>query len=106
VVAGRKLVGSAQYREEGVVLQHGSLLFADDQGEVAALVGEEADAPAVLGDYVSPLPPWEEVTAALAAGWRSAVGGALAPAAPSEGEARRAAELARRYADPAWTWRR
>lgn len=29
---GRKLVGSAQWREDGALLQHGSILVDDDQG--------------------------------------------------------------------------
>lgn len=44
---GRKLVGSAQWREDGALLQQGSLLLADDQGVVEELrVEERAAAPA------------------------------------------------------------
>jgi lipoate-protein ligase A len=110
VVAGRKLIGSAQFREGGVMLQHGSLLFDDDQGEIAALLRDPApdpeDAPAVLADFLSPLPAWEEVTAALAAGWREEVSGHLRPARPSADELDRARARTAHFADPAWTWRR
>src|SRR5262249_12597169 len=37
VVSGRKLVGSAQVREDGALLQHGSILVEDDQGMLASL---------------------------------------------------------------------
>src|SRR5690606_29775482 len=79
VVAGRKLVGRGRYREAGVVLQHGSLLFADDQGEIARYLREPGpepgEAPAVLGDYLRPLPAWEEVAGHLAAGWAARIPG-------------------------------
>lgn len=39
VVGGRKLVGSAQRRDERALLQHGSILLADDQAMVASLRG-------------------------------------------------------------------
>jgi lipoate-protein ligase A len=38
VVDGAKLVGSAQYRENGAMLQHGSILIADDQMVIASLL--------------------------------------------------------------------
>lgn len=111
VVAGRKLVGSAQWREGGVALQHGSLLLDGDQREVrewtlgGAPPGDGGDAPARLAELCDPLPAWERLTAALAAGWEESVGplrrSGLAPA-----ERERAERNARRFADPAWTWHR
>jgi lipoate-protein ligase A len=38
VVNGAKLVGSAQYRDNGAMLQHGSILIADDQQVIASLL--------------------------------------------------------------------
>src|SRR4029078_5254935 len=35
VVDGKKLVGSAQVRDDGALLQHGSILIADDQPLIA-----------------------------------------------------------------------
>ena len=35
-LGGRKLVGSAQVRQDGALLQHGSILLDDDQGRIAA----------------------------------------------------------------------
>lgn len=37
IFEGRKLVGSAQYRENGAMLQHGSILVHDDQPTIARL---------------------------------------------------------------------
>ena len=112
VVGGRKLVGSAQRRERGVTLQHGSLLLEGDQGEVRGLLlnpGEDSapgdDLPPVsLAALLDPLPAWEEVTAALAAGWTEVMGGSLVPGELSAGESTAAEERVAHFADPAWTW--
>ena len=109
VVAGRKLVGSAQYREGGVTLQHGSLLLADDQALVRELLRRPPpgdDAPAVLSDHLDPLPTWEALTSALAGGLARTLGLRLSPGPLDAGERLRADALRERYADPAWTWRR
>jgi lipoate-protein ligase A len=37
-VDGAKLVGSAQWRDEGALLQHGSILLDDDQARIASLL--------------------------------------------------------------------
>lgn len=109
VVRGRKLVGSAQYREGGVTLQHGSLLLADDQSTLGSLRLRPApaeDPPATLTDYLHPLPPWEELAAALAAGVAEVIRLASLPSDPSPAELARADAIRARYADPDWTWRR
>lgn len=109
VVEGRKLIGSAQYREGEVVLQHGSLLLEDDQGRVGDLLkepGPEEESPAVLSSYLDPIPDTEVLIAALLEGWRAEVSGTVVPSEPSPAELARAVTLEERYADPAWTWRR
>jgi lipoate-protein ligase A len=110
VVGGRKLVGSAQWREAGTTLQHGSLLLSGDQGLVSELRVDAPpvrdEPPAVLRDFLDPLPDWETLTAALAAGWRDVVGGELRRAEPLPAEQARARELVERSAGPALTWRR
>lgn len=40
VIAGHKVVGSAQLREDGALLQHGSMLLEDDQRMVRELSGD------------------------------------------------------------------
>lgn len=111
VVAGRKLVGSAQWREAGVVLQHGSLLLRGDQREVREwTLGERAPdggkPPARLAELCDPLPSWDELTGALAAGWEEAVGTALLRAELAPAEREGAGRIAARFADPAWTWQK
>ena len=104
---GAKLVGSAQRRWGGVLLQHGSIPLEDDQSAVAALLREPGRAgapPATLAALLGGVPAWEALAAALAEGWRTSLGVELAPAEPTAEELRRAGELRSRYEDPAWTW--
>jgi lipoate-protein ligase A len=109
VAAGRKLVGSAQRLLGSVILQHGSLPLHDDQSAVAALLAERdpsaAEAPpATLAEVLGREPAWEELTAALAAGWEESLGAALVADALTEDERGLARDAAERYAGPAWTW--
>jgi lipoate-protein ligase A len=109
VAGGRKLVGSAQRRLGDVILQHGSLPLHDDQSAVASFVlaaaetGDEAP-PATLAAVLGREPAWEELTAALAAGWAEAMDADLAPGSLTDGERAAAEEATERYAAPAWTW--
>ena len=109
VVGGRKLVGSAQHRDAGAFLQHGSILLDDDQPMLAALalvplppVPAPATLRALLGPSLDPDTVVAACHAALVAHAPHAVDGgddtALLDAA--------AGELAVHFADPAWTWRR
>lgn len=111
VVHGRKLVGSAQFREGGVVLQHGSLLLEDDQAMAAAVLlcppanTQGDDPPATLREVLDPLPSWRILTGALAAGWQAVAGAEVQPAPLLPEELERAAILREHFEDPAWTWR-
>lgn len=107
VVGGRKLIGSAQVRERGALLQHGSILIRDDQGRIGAL----ADAPltpavpaATLAALLGPQPWYAMVRDALfdAVRARHETVGEL-ESSDTEGWA--AAHRAR-FASPDWTWRR
>lgn len=40
---GKKLVGSAQFRKEGYILQHGSILFDYDKDLIEKIFGKKAD---------------------------------------------------------------
>ena len=112
VAAGLKLVGSAQRRVEGVLLQHGSLPLEDDQSLIRELLldrdgtSDDADpgAPASLAALLGRIPAWDEITAALAAGWEEALGVRLRADVLSADEGERARAHAERYASPAWTW--
>lgn len=68
VAAGRKLVGSAQWRDERAMLQHGSILLEGDQSLVAALLRDSMPAPpppATLHALLGRMPSVDEVAGAL-----------------------------------------
>jgi lipoate-protein ligase A len=106
---GRKLVGSAQWREDGALLQHGSILVHDDQERLPALMLEPTaavPAPATLAESLGRSPTTREVAEALFDAVRQ-LADERAEALPSDAQLDRdAARLAVRYRDPAWTWRR
>ncbi len=108
--AGRKLVGSAQWRDAGAVLQHGSILLHNDQELVERLRVDgppAAEVPAVgLTELLGAEPDPAELEAALAAGFAETLGVQLEPGALSPSEEERAEERRARYEDPDWTWRR
>lgn len=124
VSAGRKLVGSAQWREEGALLQHGSVLLHDDQGVVerirrgegaadASSSGRGADrgeagggGAAALADVLPELPEPGALADALARGLAEELEVEPAASGLTGAERRRARELERRYRDEEWTWRR
>lgn len=112
-LGGRKLVGSAQVRQDGALLQHGSILLDDDQSRIAGFA---------VGPYLAPAP---------AASLREALGDGASydvvrdalfqtvAASPRTERSARVASLAEllpddaalhdawsKFRDPAWTWRR
>lgn len=106
---GRKLIGSAQYRESGVILQHGSLLLDGNQAEVRSLLRESAGEaastpPATLAMFCDPLPRWDALVATLATAWEETLGVALCQNQLSPEEQLCAGRLMERYSAPAWTW--
>ena len=120
---GRKLMGSAQSRRKGYVLQHGSLPL---WGDVARLVDvlalpcaaqeqlrQQLRRQAVTLAEALELSPdsdqldFPRIAAAMADGFASTLDQNLEPGTLSPNELRRSAELIRtRYADPAWTLQR
>jgi len=106
---GRKLVGSAQWRDRGAMLQHGSILVDDDQSSIAALVRETVaptPAPATLRDALGRAPVMAEVGDALFRAVRALADPEAAPLEIDRDLACVATEIAERYRDDAWTWRR
>ncbi len=104
VAGGRKLVGSAQVRDGGALLQHGSILVDDDQALASSLLLAPAAAPpsaATLHELLGRVPSLDEVAGALSAALPGAEPLELDSAL--ETDARRASA---RYRDPEWTWRR
>ena len=121
VVAGQKLVGSAQWREDGAVLQHGSMLISGHRARLAALSAQRVPSAAIpatvmpapaaaLRDLLPHVPAPADVALALGAVLDDALTDAGAPAArimfPGPETASMTASMRSRYEDDAWTWRR
>jgi lipoate-protein ligase A len=95
-LAGRKLVGSAQARRGGALLQQGSIRLAPEPAE-ATLATSLQEA---LGRPVS----WDELGEALVSGFARAWGIEIRPRQLTVDEEELARRLEReRYADPDWT---
>jgi lipoyl(octanoyl) transferase len=110
VVGDRKLVGSAQWRRENVLLQHGSILLRDDQHLIARLMVVPAEdvtpRAASIADVLGREPATTEMAEHLVDALRSRVRHDVACVSLDPEDDRRAAELRAVYADDAWTWRR
>lgn len=104
VARGRKLVGSAQVREHGALLQHGSILVEDDQALASRFLlraGPPLPPPATLLALLGHAPSFDRVAACLC----DALDGATP--LPLDGALLALARTRTpRYDDPAWTWRR
>lgn len=106
---GRKLAGSAQWRADGALLQHGSILIADDQSILSTLAverGPDIPAPATLLDALGFAPSLCDVADALTAAIESIDGVRPAQLELDDAIRARTSELVVRYNDNAWTWRR
>jgi lipoate-protein ligase A len=106
---GRKLVGSAQWRDRGALLQHGSILLDDDQSSIPALMRmpmEQPPSPATLRDALGRVPVMREVSDALIAAVRALADPDARLLEPDEELVRDTEHIASRYRDDAWTWRR
>ena len=109
VVGGRKLVGSAQWRDSGAMLQHGSILIEDDQALAASLLIEKGPAsprPATLVELLGRAPDAGEVMSALVKALDQRCPEPASPLALDEALAADSEQLKPRYRSDAWTWRR
>jgi lipoate-protein ligase A len=86
LVGGRKLVGTAQARRSGALLQQGSLLLAADREAWRDLFGEPQTL-VTLAELLSERPPAEELARRLAAGLAAALAIRLEPAPLTSREA-------------------
>ncbi len=105
VVAGRKLVGSAQVRHGSAFLQHGSMLLGGSQERLQSIsrqpsaMSSHATLSIVLGRSVG----FDEAASAVAATW----GEPLAPATHPPTTVRESGRShPSGFLDPSWTWRR
>jgi lipoyl(octanoyl) transferase len=111
VARGAKLVGSAQWRENGALLQHGSILVDDDQSSLPELsaspspVDGSLPTPATLHALLGRAPDAEEVASAMFEAVRSLEDAAATEMVEDEvrGEA---LQLVPHFLDEDWTWRR
>ena len=90
--AGHKIIGSAQVRRDGFILQHGSIPLTLDQGKHAAVfaTGREAEKlqakAAGLADVLGRRPTWEELVEAFTAGFAEVFLAELSPGALTDEE--------------------
>ena len=107
---GAKLVGSAQVREDGAFLQHGSILIHDDQQIISSLLVQrsvEIEPPdaATLAGALGREPSVEEVAAALFGAVQTLEDPDAIHLDEHELDAATNTHLDR-YRNPLWTWRR
>jgi lipoate-protein ligase A len=107
-VAGRKLAGSAQWRLDGSLLQHGSILLEDDQSALAdfTIGGAPIPRPATLDEVLDRPTSVASVADALFAAVRAIEDAGAQSLAIDDRLRARASALVVRYLDEAWTWRR
>ncbi len=110
VADGRKLIGSAQWRDREALLQHGSLLLHNDQALVEAMriggPGPVAVPATCLADLLDPLPDIDEIADALAASFSGELGLEETRQEISSAESHAAEAIQEKYMDDTWTWRR
>lgn len=110
VARGSKLVGSAQYRDDGALLQHGSILVNDDQSSLPDFArlsaeSESVPAPATLHALLGRSPDPAEVAEAMFDAVRSLEDAHAIEL--DEDEVRDAAlQHVSHFLDEGWTWRR
>ena len=115
-VAGKKLVGSAQLRRSGAVLQHGSLPIQGELGRIclALRYPDEHDRKqameqvshhaTTIKQVMGESPAWSEMAEHLTAGFEQTLQLNLSRLDPSQQEISRSHEiLEKRYSHPDWT---
>jgi lipoate-protein ligase A len=102
---GHKLIGSAQVRRQGGVLQHGSLPLNGDISRICLALHFDSEAArtsasarlaqraSTLSDLLGRAVSWDEAAQAMVRGFTEALGWDLTPSGPTAGERDRAARL-------------
>jgi lipoate-protein ligase A len=107
MLGGRKVVGSAQYRRGGALLQHGSILLEDDQRMLLAVTRGVGSPPRATGAArgldraIRPSELGESIGRAAAMRWTGNWSLASPEDVLAEGQL-----LHPQYRSPAWTWMR
>jgi lipoate-protein ligase A len=106
---GRKLAGSAQWRSDGALLQHGSVLVGDDQTRLAEFSlspGSKLPAPATLVEAMGRAPSLAEAATAFEGAVRDLEDPEAMSLQIDDDLRARASALVVQYSDDSWTWRR
>jgi lipoate-protein ligase A len=109
VLDGRKLVGSAQWRDEGAFLQHGSILVDDDQELASRLLRSPAPPPppsATLRGALGHAPAAAELATALTDALVTLEDAEASPLVMDDALRSQIAGARIRFLDEHWTWRR
>lgn len=101
LVDGRKLIGAAQCRRNGVILQHGSLLLDLDESAWASAIGSETAGMVALS-ALGVHEPRETIIAALCNGVQKSLGISLVQDDLGSGEAGVAKGLQLKYHSAKW----
>lgn len=109
VVDGRKLIGSAQWRNGGALLQHGSILIRDDQGLVPQLMSNghmPPPAAATLSEALGFEPALDDIAEVVREALVLRTATAVETLEVDAALLANAERCAAMYADASWTWRR
>ena len=100
LVAGRKLIGSAQLRHGQAFLQHGSILLDGSQDVIESVSRkpQAASAATTLSAALGRSVTWDEVAEAIITTWGDDITYTTLHRPPPVSTGR--------FSDPAWTWRR
>jgi lipoate-protein ligase A len=106
VAMGRKLVGSAQLRESGALLQHGSILLGGRQGVVGEVTTGRAppDLAGSLADVTGREVAWRDVAEAVVTAAEACWGGVWERDVVTGGLLDAAARYEPTFRSPEWTW--
>ena len=111
VASGNKLVGSAQWRDDGALLQHGSILVDDDQSSLPLFAAAADGAnlpvsrPATLNTLLGRSPAVAEVASAMFGAVRSLEDEGATELAEEEIHEEMMSRIPH-FLDEGWTWRR
>ena len=111
IASGRKLVGSAQWRDDRALLQHGSILVEDDQSLLPSLsvtgLSDSGDLmePATLREILGRSPDAREVADAMFEAL-SSIEGSEVTRMDEEEIREETLRHVPHFADESWTWRR
>jgi len=107
-VGGRKLAGSAQWRNDDALLQHGSILVEDDQTRLAGYTigGAPIPTPATLDGLLPGPTSVASVAETLFDAVQRLEDVGAQPLELDDALRARVSALVVRYLDDAWTWRR